>query len=256
MIDPMDLNEPEPEPASEPRDEARDETVEETYFETIKRLAALPVHEYEQCREDEADRLKMRRAVLDKVVKAACSRDDEANDLGLIEPEPWPEEVKGDDLLDQIVGGLCRHVVMSRTAAETVALWCVHTFVFEFWQHTPRLAISSPTKGCAKSLLSDVIACLVPRALQTDSLSEAVAFRLAESHKPVFLIDECDTHIASKKPDDGLRGILNSGHAKGKRALRCVGDDNEIKGFDTFTPVVLIGIGSLPPTLADRSVAF
>ncbi len=121
-------------------------------------------------------------------------------------------------------------------------------------QHTPRLAIGAPEKGCGKSLLLDVIAQITPRALQTDSLSEAVAFRLAESHKPVFLIDECDTHLASKNPDDGLRGILNSGHAKGKRALRCVGDDNEVKGFNTFTPVVLAGIGSLPPALADRSI--
>ncbi|MCH8858580.1 MAG: DUF3631 domain-containing protein [Proteobacteria bacterium] len=51
-----------------------------------------------------------------------------------------------------------------------------------------------------------------------------------------------------------MRGILNSGHAKGKRALRCVGDDHEVKGFNTFTPVALAGIGALPPTLADRSV--
>jgi len=133
-------------------------------------------------------------------------------------------------------------------------LWCVHAHIFEAWQHTPRLAIGAPEKACGKSLLLDVIAQIVPRALQTDSLSEAVAFRLAESHKPVFLIDECDTHLASKNPDDGLRGILNSGHAKGKRALRCTGDDHDVKGFNTFTPVVLAGIGSLPPTLADRSI--
>ena len=230
------------------------ETVEETYFETIQRLAALPTHEYERCRKPEAKRLKMRASVLDKEVSSARPKDDKGNDLGLTEPEPWPEEVDGDDLLNRIVGGLCRHVVMPAHAAEAVALWCLHAYAFEAWQHTPRLAISSPEKGCGKSLLLDVIACLVPRALQTDSLSEAVAFRLAESHRPIFLIDECDTHLGSKNPDDGLRGILNSGHAKGKRALRCVGDDNAVKGFNTFTPVVLVGIGVLPPTLADRSV--
>ncbi len=190
-------------------------TVGETYFEAIQRLAALPIHEYERCRKAEAKRLNMRTSVLDKEVKSARPRDDEGNDLGLIEPEPWPEEVDGDDLLDRIVGGLCRHVVMPPHVAEAVTLWCLHAHAFEAWQHTPRLAIGAPEKGCGKSLLLDVIACLVPRALQTDSLSEAVAFRLAESHRPVFLIDECDTHLGSKNPDDGLRGILNSGHAKG-----------------------------------------
>ena len=230
------------------------ETIEETYFETIQRLAALPVHEYELCRMPEAKRLKMRASVLDTEVKSARPQDDKGNDLGLTEPDPWPEEVDGDDLLDRIVDGLRRHVVMPPHVAEVVALWCLHTHAFEAWQHTPRLAIGAPEKGCGKSLLLDVIACLVPRALQTDSLSEAVAFRLAESHRPIFLIDECDTHLGSKNPDDGLRGILNSGHAKGKRALRCVGDDHTVKGFNTYTPVALAGIGSLPPTLADRSI--
>jgi putative DNA primase/helicase len=228
--------------------------VEETYFETIQRLAALPTHEYERCRKAEAKRLEMRTSVLDNEVKSARPKDEKGNDLGLFDPEPWPEKVDGDDLLDRIVAGLRQYVVMPPHAAEAVALWCVHAHVFEAWQHTPRLAIGAPEKGCGKSLLLDVISQIVPRALQTDSLSEAVAFRLAESHKPVFLIDECDAHLASKNPDDGLRGILNSGHAKGKRALRCIGDDHEVKGFNTFTPVVLAGIGSLPPTLADRSI--
>ncbi|MCH9000583.1 MAG: DUF3631 domain-containing protein, partial [Proteobacteria bacterium] len=252
MVDTPDTEVVAPPSVSEAVESA--ETVEETYFETIQRLAVLPIHEYERCRKEEAKRLNMRASVLDKEVKSARPQDDAGNDLGLFDPVPWPEKVDGDDLLDRIVGGLCRHVVMPAHAAEAVALWCVHAHAFEAWQHTPRLAIGAPEKGCGKSLLLDVITCLVPRALQTDSLSEAVAFRLAESHKPVFLIDECDAHLGSKNPDDGLRGILNSGHAKGKRALRCVGDDHTVKGFNTFTPIVLAGIGSLPPTLADRSI--
>ena len=34
------------------------EAAEETYFETIRRLAALPIHEYERCRKPEAERNK------------------------------------------------------------------------------------------------------------------------------------------------------------------------------------------------------
>ena len=93
------------------------EAVGETYFESIKRLAALPTHEYERCRKDEAKRLNMRTSVLDKEVKSARSTDDQENDLGLIDPDLWPEEVDGDDLLDRIVAGLCRHVVMPAHAA-------------------------------------------------------------------------------------------------------------------------------------------
>ncbi len=98
------------------------ETVAETYFESIKRLAALPTHEYERCRKDEAKRLEMRASVLDNEVKSARPKDEKGNDLGLFDPAPWPEDVDGDDLLDRIVAGLRQYVVMPPHAAEAVAL--------------------------------------------------------------------------------------------------------------------------------------
>ena len=135
----------------------RAETVKETYFETIQRLAVLPAHEYERCRKAEAKRLDMRTAVLDKEVRSARSNDDKENSLGLVDPDPWPEEVDGEELLDRIVGGLCRHIVMPAYVAYAVALWVVHCYVFDIWHHTPRLSVSAPEKGCGKSTLLDVL---------------------------------------------------------------------------------------------------
>jgi putative DNA primase/helicase len=228
------------------------EPVEETYFETIQRLAALPTHEYERCRKAEAKRLDMRVAVLDKNVRSARPKDDEGNDLGLFEPEPWPEEVDGDDLVDRIVAGLRRHVVMPDHAAEATALWVLHCYCFDIWHHTPRLRVSAPEKGCGKSTLLDVLACLVPRALATANLSTATAFRAIDQFHPSLLIDEFDTFL---RDNPELVGALNAGHAKGRSHLRCEGDDNRIRGFNTFGRAALAGIGNLPPTLADRSVS-
>ena len=132
--------------------------MEETYFETIQRLAALPVNEYERARRSEAKRLDMRASVLDKEVKSARPKDDEGNDLGLFEPDPWPEEVDSDDLLSRLVEGLRRHVVMPTYAAVAVALWVIHCHCFENWQHTPRLDVNAPEKECGKSTLLRVIA--------------------------------------------------------------------------------------------------
>jgi len=36
--------------------------------------------------------------------------------------------------------------------------------------------------------------------------------------------------------------------------LRCEGDKNELRGFKTFAPVAIAGIGRLPGTLIDRSI--
>ena len=228
------------------------EPVQETYFETIQRLAALPVNEYERCRKTEAKRLEMRATVLDKEVKSARPKDDEGNVLGLFEPESWPEEIDGDDLLSRLVEGLRWHVVMPTYAAVAVALWVIHCHCFENWQHTPRLGVYAPEKACGKSTLLDVIACLVPRAIKTENLSTATMFRCVDAFQPTLLIDEVDTFL---NDNEELRGALNAGHAKGGRHLRCEGDNNEIKAFKTFAPAALAGIGLLPPTLADRTIS-
>ncbi len=227
------------------------ETVEESVVEWLTRLAGLPRAEYENCRRPEAKKRGWRAAELDKEVAALRKREDDGNDLGLFEPEPWPEKVDGEDLLDRIVGGLCRHVVMSPHAAHATALWMVHCYIFDIWHHTPRLSISAPEKDCGKSTLLDVLSCLVPRALATANLSTATAFRAIDQFRPTLLIDEFDSFLHNN-PE--LIGALNAGHAKGKRHLRCEGDDNRIRAFNVFGPAALAGIGNLPPTLADRSV--
>lgn len=218
----------------------------------IARLAEVDPTEYEQVRLEEANRLGFRVDFLDKEVKKLRPRrDEEDGGLGLYEPEPWPEEVDGDDLLGQTRQAVLRHVVMSQSQAAIVALWVLHTHAFECWRHTPRLGVTAPEKGCGKSTLLDVLAELVPRAVKTENMSTAVMFRVVDGHCPVLLIDEFDTFL---RGNEELRGALNAGHARGGRHLRCEGDDNEVRAFKTFAPAALAGIGNLPSTLADRSI--
>ena len=48
--------------------------------------------------------------------------------------------------------------------------------------------------------------------------------------------------------------MLNAGHRRGGQALRCEGENNEVRAFNVFAPAVLCGIGALPGTLHDRSI--
>lgn len=223
----------------------------ETFAVTIQRLAALPRAEYEQVRKSEAKRFNMRAVVLDQEVAAIRSDGNEENDLGLRDPEPWPAKVNGSDLLDEIISEIRKYVVLPLHESVAVALWVIHTHCFDIWQHTPRLAIASPEKGCGKSTLLDVLAPLVPRAIKCENLTAAVLFRVIESHQPCLLVDEVDTFI---RDNEELRGILNSGHRRGGKTLRCEGDNNAVRSFNTFAPVATGGIGKLPGTLEDRSI--
>ncbi len=221
----------------------------------FEELAKLDLVGYDRRREAEAKRLKIRVGTLDQeVAKRRPDGDDgkgATNDLGLFEPEPWPDSVVGADLLDRLVGGLCRHVVLPAHAVEAIALWAVHTHAFELWRHTPRLGVLAPEKECGKSTLLDVLSCLTPLSLKTENLSTATFFRVIDQFKPTLLIDEFDTFL---RDNEELRGALNAGHSVGGRCLRCDGDDNQVRAFKTFAPAALAGIGRLPETLADRSI--
>ena len=51
-----------------------------------------------------------------------------------------------------------------------------------------------------------------------------------------------------------MRGVVNSGHWRGGKVIRTVGDDHEPRTFSTYCAVAIALIGKLPPTLHDRSI--
>ncbi len=140
---------------------------------------------------------------------------------------------------------------MPEVSRDTAALWCMHTYLLDCFQVSPRLAIRSPTRRCGKTTLKDVLSRLVYRALPTDNVTSSTVFRVVEAHRPTLLIDEADTFL---RDNDGLRGVLNSGHGRNGFVLRGVGDDFEPRRFSTYSACAIGMIGKLPDTLHDRSV--
>ena len=169
----------------------------------------------------------------------------------LPEVELWPEAVNGAETLSKIAETFARYVALPDGAADALALWSAHAHGFTAFLCSPRLNICSPEKRCGKTTLRDVVAVFVPRPLLMENLSVAVLFRLVNAHAPTILADEYDAWL---QENEELRGLLNSGHRHGGQVFRCVGDNNEVRGFQVFAPAVLCGIGALPGTLHDRSI--
>jgi putative DNA primase/helicase len=221
----------------------------------ISELAALDPLQYERLRTQKASELGCRGPVLDKLVQRKrpkiAARALQGRGVQFTEIEPWPEPVDGATVLDAIVETFTHYVVLPPGAADVAALWCAHTHLFKLFLCSPRLNVSSPEKQCGKSTLLDVIALFVPKPVETENLSTAVLFRLIDAEKPVILADEYDSWITS---NEELRGILNAGHRQGAMVYRCEGENNEVRGFNAYAPVVLSGIGALPATLHDRSI--
>ncbi len=224
--------------------------------EMITRLAKLDLMAYERQREGEAKRLGWRVGMLDRLVAAARPKDEaEAGKfLTLPDPEPWPETVQLPELLDETRDAIRRHVILSEHAATAVALWVAHTWAYERWQHTPRLAITSPSKRCGKSTLLELLRILCRRPLKADSISAASTFRTIELLQPLtLLLDEADSFL---EKNEELRGVLNSGFERSGMVVRVVEvhDQHQPMRFATFCPVALAAIGKLPGTLDDRAV--
>ena len=54
----------------------------------------------------------------------------ELNPLSFPASDPWPNAVEGAVLLDELARLLRRFVVLPKCAAESLALWTVHTYAF------------------------------------------------------------------------------------------------------------------------------
>lgn len=230
----------------------------ETAEQAIERLSKLTAVAYDQCREAEAKALGIRAGTLDAEVRRARGERDEpaqGRRMGFKTHEPHPDPVRLADVLDDLAETIDRHLIVAPTARDAIALWVAHTWVYARFDHSPRLAITSPEKRCGKSTLLELLRCTCMSPVKADNLSASSVFRTVEALAPLtLLIDEADTHL--KENAEELRGVLNSGFEASGNVIRVVemnGEHVPVQ-FATFCPVALAAIGRLPETLEDRSV--
>src|SRR6267154_1261530 len=187
--------------------------------------------------------------------------------------EPWPEAVDGKELLDGLMRELQRFVVFSKWAAETFALWILHTFAFFLRDVTTYIGIESPERECGKSTLVTLLSRLVNRAAVSSNISSSAFFRAIEDLQPTLLIDEADTNLRGK---DDLSGILNAGYTKptafvwrmcydaapgaektSEETQGGVGSSSSagrVARYSCWCPKAIAAIGHLHPTLASRCI--
>jgi hypothetical protein len=179
---------------------------------------------------------------------------------------PWPSPVAGHILLNALVQILRRFVVLPKWAAETLALWILHTFAFHLRDVTTYLGIESPEKRCGKTTLLGLLNELANRAVASSNISPPAFFRVIEDLSPTLLIDEVDTFLAG---NDQLKGILNAGYnrrtafvlraaptpaSNGETDTETSAAPGAVKRYSCWCPKVLAKIGRFPDTLADRCI--
>jgi hypothetical protein len=190
----------------------------------------------------------------------------EGAELHLVDAEPDDGEdhsdVVGDqrsirDTLERVCAFVGRFVVLTAAQRDAIGLWVLHTHALDAADCTAYMAVTSAEKRSGKTRLLEVLDLLVARPWFTGRVTAAVLARKIDAEAPTLLLDESDAAFGGEKEyAEALRGILNTGYRRGGSATVCVGQGMNIsyKDFSTFSAKAIAGIGTLPDTVADRSI--
>ena len=151
-----------------------------------------------------------------------------------------------------------RYAALSPELPLVLALWSLATHIFDAFDAFPYLVVTSPTKRCGKTRVAELLESMCANALRTVGITPAALFRIIQKKKPTLVIDEAESLRGRSERTDALREILNAGYKKGQKVIRCEGGNGrnyQPREFETFCPKVLVLIGALPETLADRTIA-
>jgi len=167
------------------------------------------------------------------------------------------EPVDGAALLDEVAGFIRRYVLLTAEQVAALALWVTHTHAFPAAETTAYVHIKSAERQSGKTKTLETLEPIVARPWFTSRASVAALVRKMEE-LPSLLLDEMDRNFEREKEyAAALLQILNDGYRKGKKATLCVstGKGQQVVEFPVFCPKAFTGLGSLPDTIEDRSVA-
>jgi hypothetical protein len=131
-------------------------------------------------------------------------------------------------------------------------LWTLHSWVYERFKCSPRLAAQSPIADCGKSTLMAILEQLTQRGVKIDDASAASIYEMLDKKSYMtFMLDELDN--VNWRHAYALRRVINSGYQRGGKVSRV--KDGEAKLYLTFAPMALAAIGNpLPWPILSRSI--
>jgi len=143
-----------------------------------------------------------------------------------------------------------------------LALWTLATYLFDCFDAFPYLAITSPTKRCGKTRLAEIVEMHSANGLRLVGATSAAVFRTIgmyelDGQTVTLIMDEAEMLGVKSDRSEALREILNAGYRRGQSVPRCERSAEgafSVKRFNVYCPKVIVLIGNLTDTLADRCI--
>ena len=161
-------------------------------------------------------------------------------------------------LLEEVCTYFRRFLVVSPDQLTALALWTMHTYVYEAFTTTPYLIVTSAEMRSGKSRVFECLECVVHAPFYGTGMTEAVLFRIIDQFRPTLLLDEMDRMFKERRGELSERqemivAIVNLSYRRKGQVPR-VGLTREIEFFKVYCPKALAGIGHMPHTIEDRGV--
>src|SRR6516225_4048867 len=153
-------------------------------------------------------------------------------------------------VLSLVCGAFKTFLALDSHEYVAMALWAMHTHIYDRYMVTPRLLLTSPVRGCGKSVSLEVLSKLVARAELTDSITAAAVYDTIDRLTCTLLMDEFDNQELATKA--AMRAVLNAGYRYGRKIHRGVGKNR--RAYRVFAPIAIATIGVLSLPLMSRSI--
>lgn len=158
----------------------------------------------------------------------------------------------GNDLIAAVRAWLRRYVVLSPAQELVIALWCLHTWVYDRLGRTTPYVEVTGVSGSGKTRIMEACS-LISRGsiILTTLRTLAMARRIAETEGAVtFFVDEAERLSSAAFGDQ--RSMLASGYRRGGEHMISVGKETAM--FQVFCPKMFTSLRTLMPVLHNRCI--
>jgi hypothetical protein len=158
----------------------------------------------------------------------------------------------GQEIVSAAVNFLRRYAVLSDSQALVLALWCLHTWVYDKLGRTTAYVELTGVTGSGKTTVMEACSLISRGSLVLNTLRTLAMARYISEHegRVSLFVDEAERLESGAFGDQ--RSMLASGYRKGGYHLISVG--KETVQFPSWCPKMFTSLKTLTPVLHNRSI--
>lgn len=161
--------------------------------------------------------------------------------------------IKASELFNRIKKFLQQFIIVSEEFYYVLVSYVMMTYVYILFQVIPYLWINGE-KGTGKSTIMKLLNKLCFNSLFCSNINPANIFRQIDNNGSTIILDEFERMYGEEKQD--IIKLLNQGFNKDGIVPRCVGQNNQMKKFRSFSPKIMGGISNIDDVLYERCIKY